>query len=273
MDDETVAKSFPEFPSVEGEPSSLRIQRDWSARAWSGTGTRLVQLQKEVHRSLRKLYESKIVELSDDSGGQDAAEELLKSLRVRVNATGHGGKMTRSGELAAILGETDPADIESLTISNSSQSKTGHISLVFNRDGVQDSLGVVLKVSGHDRSWVGGTAEVISTEVAKGVPSWSPLRHGFASFVFCFLTACGVLSFLVSNSNLDATLLSVPLLSLVIALPAALGVHWLVNKILPGFEVLEPGSSNSGKRLVMGVIAGAGLVLSFVSVIQGFIAQ
>lgn len=274
MSENTAENPFPDFPSLDVEPSSLRVQEDWSGGAWSGTTDRLVQLQNEVHKSLARLYEQQVKKLPDTAEGRESAEVLMQSLRVRVRATGRSGKMTRLGSMEAIFAETDPADIDVLQVSNSAESRSGYVSLAFEKARKADSLGVTLTVSGYDRSWVSGTADILKSEVKKGVPRWAWLRHGFVSFLLSLIVAggiTGVLSATVLNPQVTFWV-SVPLIVLFIAAFLAIALHAGIKRVLPAFEMLAPGESNAGKRVVAGVILATSLVLSLIGVAQGIAA-
>lgn len=231
----------------------------------------MIQLQNEVHHALARLYAQKVKDLPDSPEGLEAAEQLRDSLRLKVQATGSKGKFIRQGGLKAIFDQTVPSDIEALRIANSQEARTGQVVLSFAKTSEAGTVNVQLLVSGRDRPWVDGTAGILSTEIEKGVPRWAFLRHGFASYMFAILVVFGIAGLLKatlwdledsSGLILAATL---PIFSVFLAIP----VHAVAKRVLPGFEIREPGASNAGRKLLVGVVAGVGFLASLVGIAVG----
>jgi hypothetical protein len=129
-------------------------------------------------------------------------------------------------------------------------------------------------VSGRDRSWVAGTADLLSSELAKGVPKWAFIRHGLVAVALAVLLILGSGGLLVATVADDPGSWIGPLVvvGIFVALPCAGLTSHLIRKLFPGFEILQPGASNSGRRTIAGIVTLAGLAFSVVGVVLGVLA-
>ncbi len=266
--------TLPAFPQLGMGESRVRLKKEWSARAWTGKPDRLVQIQDEIQKALRTVYDETVRSLPLTPDGHERAVALGEALRLSVRAAGNENRLTRSGELAAIFAETDLGDIDTLSMSNRDGAK-GHVSLVFRRQSKEGSTTVNLQVSGSDRSWVGGTAELLQTEIAKGVPGWAWLRHGFVSVLLGAMLGWGLAGLLlatVANDPRDS-LFAAAVMGLLFGGTFGGIIIWsLMQRLFPGFEILEPGSSSTGRRVLGGVVTILGLALGIAGVALGVLA-
>jgi hypothetical protein len=245
VSEEQEQSGLPDFPRLAGGPSSkVKLQRDWKARAWAGTGARLVQLQNEVESALARAYAEATRDLPDTEEGREQARRLGGLLRVVVRATGHKGKLSRTGEVSAILAETDP------------------------------SYTTKLMVSGTDRSWVGGTADLLTTEVAKGVPRWARVRAGLVSIFLGALLTWGGGGLLMATvaDHPKGWIAGVAMFGVIGGAVVGLPIWFLVQRLFPGFEILEPGASNAGKRTIAGLVTIVSFLLGVAGVVLGVMA-
>jgi hypothetical protein len=268
------AKPLPAYPRLGGSSSNVKIQNDWTARSWTGTPERLVQIQNHVLDALEKAYDDAVKHLSQDDEGRYEASELGQVLALRVTASGNGGRMTRTGELSTIFAEVDLSDVDEVQMTNG-HAGPASINLSFVKRPKSGSVSVKLKVSGSDRSWVGGTHQLISSEVAKGVPRWAVLRHGAVSAMLGFVVGLGISLALVAfnakdpgpNDYLTAVLIA-------LALGSVVGgtVIWVIMQTLfPGFELVSPGSSNAGRRTLGALFAAANFAVGVVGTVLAIV--
>lgn len=265
---------LPAFPELGSSESRVRLQKDWSARAWTGKPDRLVQIQNEIQKALKVVYDEAVRDWPATPENAERAEALGNALRLSVRASGSDSRLTRSGELSAIFAETDLGDIETLSMRNSDGARA-HVSLDFRRMGKNGSVTVTLKVSGSDRAWVGGTAELLQTEIAKGVPGWSWLRHGFVSALLGILLGWGVAGLFLATvvSDPRGAAFGFGLVGLMGGgLIGGMVIWALLQRLFPGFEIVEPGGSSTGRRVLGGIVTITGLALGIAGVVLGILA-
>jgi len=262
----------PPFPRLSGASTSVDIQRDWSARAWAGTPDRLVKIQNETEAALARIYDQEAGKLLGQSGYD--AVDLADDLRLRVTATGNAGRLTRTGELGAIFAETDLSDIDIVHLSNR-KAAGSHIDLTFRRKPKEGSTAVKLQVGGSDRPWIGGTVELLSSEIAKGVPAWAWLRHGgVATFIgiLMALGAGGLLLATVSDDPRDSIFLVLSTGLVVGGFVGAVVIWPTMKHFFPGLDIHEPGGSPVGRRTLAGAVTLLGLTLGVAGVVLGVLA-
>jgi hypothetical protein len=270
----TDSRPLPRYPRL-ASARQLRIeQHPWKARAWAGSPERLVQIQNLILDQLERAYDDAVKNLSDTEEDRYEAWELGESLSLKVSVKGNGGRMTQHGELSSIFSTaTDVSEVEELHF------KAGEtLSLSFVRNDTQgerpSSVAVKLKVSGSDQAWALGTLQLLSSEIARGVPKWAVLRHGLVSYLLAVMMVLGVGGALVAQYA-DHLASAIVVLATVGSLGAGLlasVVIWpLMLRLFPGFDVVPSGASPTGRR-TLGVaftafnflVGVAGIVLAFV---------
>lgn len=263
------AAPLPKFPRLGRQTSRVRIQHDWSAKAWGGTPERLVQIQNEVEQALERAFDDATNRLQPTEESRDQAEELAQTLRLLVRVIGNDGRMTRTGELSAIFAEADLSDIDELHMANS-KGAPACVELSYVRQPKQGSTAVNLKVSGSDRSWVGGTHQLLSSELAKGVPRWAMLRHGGASALLGLFLALGIAGILIAafadNPNHSIVFALVVAGSLG-SLMGGVTIRMVMLRLFPGFDIFAPGTSPAGRR----TLGAAFALLSFAVGVAGLV--
>ena len=271
----------PDFPRLDAS-TRVRLTREWSAPAWAGTGERLIAVQREMEDSLANYYAERIREL-DAKNGQTPegkaktvkrAETLGEALRLRVRVSGADGRLTRTGELSAVLAESDKSEIETVTIKNETQFTNLPVVEIALQRSPKEGHAIRLKVSGPDRQWVGGAAELLSAELQKSVPWWSFLRRGIVSIAMALLLAWGVAGLLLATVPEDPADVwwTAAFMSSLLAMPVAIFVHIVMISVFPGFEVLEPGSASQGRKVLGALVTLFGVGLSIAGLILGVMA-
>jgi hypothetical protein len=266
----------PEYPRLQ-QTQDVLLTRSWKARCWVGTVDQLVRIQREVEDALASAYATEAAALAAGNGGPAWSGEKLKelgsSLRLRVKVTGAGGKVTRTGELSAIFAEMDVSEVETVVLAN--QPEVTRTSVVLElRQNPDSGMPVRLKVQGDDRTWVGGTLEVLTSSLAKSKPWWSFMRSVPALFGVFLMLSAGVAGIVVAlsekaqdhaPSTFFFTIFGGLFLAIFLGFP-------LGSVVMPGFEIVEPGGAPTPRR-VLGVtvaivsflVGVAGLVLTIVA--------
>jgi hypothetical protein len=274
-----------EFPEAR-EDQSVRLTRQKSFGAWAGRPERLGRIAEEVETALRSAFQE--WKAADEKRPQEQRRLIAtEAWRSEVVVLGAGGKVRRTGAMAAILAEMDLRDIEGITIGNGSRyvyplrDTVPQVAVSF---GIPDRLrmgppyteanGVTISVAGSDRQWVGGIFDTLTNEVRKDVPWWAPARTGRGAFL-------SVLAIAVALASLPIYVLerqgaAMPPAGMFAGLAALLLSFLLVTtagpRVLPQLEVLESGDSPTLKRVaaatatVLGItLAAAGLIATLVA--------
>ena len=267
---------MPEYPRI-AATSEVRLAREWSAPAWSGTRDKMLAIQREVESALARAYDDSVRDLAEDHPGSIArAESIGHELRLNVHATGSQGRLARSGDLAAIFAETDASEIQSVQMSGGNEDWLPCIRLRLFNDPTDSDPAVSLSVSGPDRQWVSGVADLLVGELRKGVPWWGFFRES-STLVVLFTSLLFSLLMLVMYFGSGFYGVTLVFLSSMLAVP--LGVQAsrsspgaIIRRGFPGFEILEPGATATGRKVLGSLVAIAGFALAVAGVVLGVMA-
>jgi hypothetical protein len=156
--------------------AGVRITRNESFPAWSGTRANLESLERLTEESLKDAYGSIIFNLLGPDPDHvrhalvvDQANTVATRLRLNVSVTsGAGGKMIRTGAIAAILAEMDLADVDRVVFRNlrGDDADLPEVYVELNkRPSVRNA--VTLRVTGDDKRWVSATMDMLAAELRK----------------------------------------------------------------------------------------------------------
>lgn len=258
---------LPDYPRLEPRATTI-LSREWSATAWAGAGQRLVSVQGLIEGALEAAYAAAVKEIPESERYPESeARSIGSSLRLRVTVTGAHGRLTRSGELSAILAETDASEIEAVRMETRSSGGLPSVELRTNRKASESEPGVTMKVSGSDRQWVGGLNDLVMTELKKDVPWWAPLRRTWASTAVALAAVLGIFAVVARYSSIDFVLLlaATPVVAFAAWIPLAALFRWS----FPAFEVVEPGGMPRGRR----VLGASVTVASFLLAVAGLVVS
>ena len=163
-----------------------------------------------------------------------------------------------SGDPKEVLGEIDPPTIQRVAVAvPRSYSRTRIEVHLTRRDGC------ALSVAGDDPEWVRAAYSSLVDELRQGVPWWHWLRSLPGAIAFgLFLGLPWPIAIILAGEWTSTVAewlgtFGVFLLSLLSG-----GSYLVIMSLLPGFEVLTPGSPGRGRRvfgvigvLIMGVIS------------------
>lgn len=267
---------LPEYPRL-GGTSEVRLTREWSAPAWSGTGERMLAIQREVESALARAYDDAVRDLPEDGPESAArARTLGEALRLNVHATGSQGRLARSGDLAAIFAETDISEIQSLQMSGGNEDRLPCIRLRLFNDPTNRDPALSLSVSGPDRQWVSGVADLLVGELRKGVPWWGYMRHPSVLIpIFAVLTFFALMLTMLYGSWYwsNQAVIYFAFVAAVLSVPMSRSAPGtIVRTLFPGFEILGPGATAAGKQVLGSFLAVASFSLAVAGVVFGIMA-
>lgn len=250
--DSAEKRSWPEFSSVASE-HQVRLTRESSFRAWVGNVERLSILERQIETALREAYEAYVGSLELDEEDAWEAEVAVEWLRMRTSVTANGGRMTRTGAIAAVLADMDTREVEKITMGNQTNDPDMPVISLRMQANLDNSYRTVkLAVTGSDRQWVAGVHDVLATEIRRGVPKWGFMRSpilGFFLGVAILVGVSGIAMFVGWVEPKD--LLWIGIFGIWIGgFLLAFPLTGLLCKVFPGLEVVEAGGTpRDGKPL------------------------
>ncbi|MDO8308060.1 MAG: hypothetical protein Q7V58_06860 [Actinomycetota bacterium] len=266
--------------------------------AWVGRPDHLLRIEKLVEDALERAYNAELARVArPERATAMHAERFLSYMLMNNEVTGQGGRVRRRGPIASILAEMDTREIESVRLGNADEWDRGGTALsvdglfevqsVLVRFGrgesvVLDPRGTVVRVSGTDPLWVGGTFDALVTEVSRGVPRWAFVFHSWfallVSIMFGTLLAAAVYAYSLQMPDVAmdggvptaAWAVTIGLLAAVVGM--VFGRFTALNQV-GRFEIVEAGSSSRIARLVGAGATIAGLVLAIAGIALAFILR
>jgi hypothetical protein len=275
----TNGEAFPEYPRLTSDVK-LFITREREYRAWSGRPAALVTIQHELEEALRRVYDDRVGELDPtDPKDQFRAEHLGSTLQLRVTVAGRRGALKRTGDLGAILAETDLREIESIRMyaggfGDVPEEVDFHLRSKAEWFSSPADYGVELKVAGRDKRWVGGVFENLRSEVERDVPWWSvmrsrPIALGFGLVLAILVGALAARAWPETSGSDDAWLILMAALLLTFAF--AVGLDALLKRVFPAFELLESHKSSAVRRYAVLIAGLLGFAASVIAIVQVFV--
>lgn len=204
-------------------------------------------------RSIEAILEREFVVRRDSASPKPTvpqAKELAAAMALRVAVFARGGIERRSGDLATIMAEVEPGDVDGVRIGNfQSLSKSSRgFPIIDVRLGQipgaapSEQGGVRIRVNGDNRQWVGGGYDELSLELSRRVPGWSVVTTWWFAILVNLAIVWGIYGLVVAFAHLDArsviNLLSIP------AIFSLIGFTWVMPilvKVFPSFELTPPG--------------------------------
>jgi hypothetical protein len=256
--------------------ADVRLTRTEGFPAWSGSRANLESLQRLTEESLEQAYERVIADLQlDDADAMARASTAATRLRLNVSVTsGVGGRLRRTGAIAAILAEMDLADVDRVVFRNERGDDTDlpEVYVELNkRPSVRNA--VTLRVTGNDKRWVAGTTDMLFAELRKRQPSWAVMRRGTTAVLFAVLLiiagmAVPVAKFASRGPSASSTVAGLVVFSVLLGIPIlGLLLHSLLLRWFPALDLTEVGGTSQVRRV--GAIVG--WVASFALAIAGLI--
>jgi hypothetical protein len=258
------------FPE-RGSSDKTTMTRKKEFRAWVGRPDRLTRISNEVEVALRRAFDDwkPKIEAKPEFLRQTMVEKFAPETRVQ------GGALERRGDLASILSDMDAREIKWVKLGNGSSSGRGDdvpsVSVTIGREPRYKSLGggVSVEVTGSDKQWVAATYDSLINELAKGVPWWSRLIADSAIWVYMLLFAPVVyaISRIGQPKTVDLpTSVGIGVIDGIIATALSFGSFFIARRLLPDFELLEPGGSSKARKAGTFLVALIGLVSGLVTI-------
>lgn len=138
------------------------------------------------------------------------------------------------------------------------------------------ALGSWLRVAG-DKNWVPGALRSISYEVDRGRPWWGFIRHpviavGLTILILAPAFMAGIRSIYWLDSKTgtpDIVIIAATALLTLVSFAGLFLVPMIGNRLLPAFEVLEPGRVTTRQKIARSAGIFVGAFLGLVSILQG----
>lgn len=264
-----------------------RSEKTFHSPIWAGTKADLLDLLARVETGFRDQRLAELREIEDKKArdraegySEDLAEEYAARARKRHEENWRSyavAVVRRSGEevtgtLADVLAALPGSDISELRVYYPSATyEDRKVSLSFT-----PGLGLLGKVRGDDQTWMHGMVSALRTEAARRCPRYGLAHKPWPNFAL-YLGLVGALLLLLTalgsrlrppEADRVISTLVISLVSTVLA--SSLMTQWVLQRVLPRFEVLEPGAKPSGNArlasIFMGVVV-AGVVGVIVNVL------
>jgi hypothetical protein len=252
-----------------------RITRTSKVDAWVGDEERLNRLVR--------ILEGLVADEKGESGVSDDSpwaptitfrQIISGDPELVATATERGG-LTIRGVPHEVFGEMDRSAVQSLELEVSPPGdlrKRDQVRIEFHR-----VKGVSLESRGETK-WIDEAHTRLTEELDRGRPWWWWMRGDPIAWVSVALILSA--SFVLSGTSLMEQDDGSPLtlggralvtltLGLIVSLAGGVGVHSLLQRVLPGFEVVLPGGSGRGAR-ALGVIGA--IILAALGIVATFLA-
>jgi len=253
-----------------------RHAKDWTA--WAGTVSDLQRLARELVPLVQPALDSRLASIDEEETDRLAraatlgnaqyevqartdAETMRRLARERLGAwaeaTYGAGSLEERGEPNEVIETLDPRSIEKLELTAPGGNPTAPASI---RISLDRQTGCRLSVQGTDPSLVAGTFESLRQELQRGIPRWHWMRRestfGWYAMATGLILAVALWPHiqLKSTDSLVWRALAAALLALLPAIGGAALLLWITKRFMPGFELLEPGATPKGRR-VLGFVA------------------
>lgn len=255
------------LPLPEPDPG-VRVQREWSARAWSGPRSSLERIETIANEVMRSAYEDYAAKTVDPE------ERKVLGLRMMVvaNIRDRSGSITRIGTIASSLAQMDSSDVESVLLGTQKDSsgREPFIYIYFRRSGDQ---GVKLQVRGSDQQWVAGTYDRLVEQISRHVPRWHLLRNWLLSISSGAVAGAGIAVAIGGHGPETPHVAVRALLGLMLGGGAGLVILYpAFSMLFPGFEILGPDYRSAARKILGAVIASLSLMLAIAGLVVPFLS-
>jgi hypothetical protein len=275
----------------------VQLTREGSFRGWAGRPDKLIRLARDIEKSLEQLYGEYVAKLPTDSIGEEKASRAAEGLQLKVKVTGAGGRLRRSGSMAAILAEMDLREIETIEMFNGidwggnfsrfGRTISSRFPVIYIKFGPETDYsdfllagpgGIKVIVTGEDRQWVGGIFDVLMSQIATDVPYWTFLRSTSAALIvggFVSLGPAGLI-FAISSKAQQHDLGFVANcfgFSLFFGLCFGyIALRPLFRKLFPALEIVEVGTAPRGRKVLVALVGIVSFALTAAGVILATLA-
>jgi hypothetical protein len=224
------------------------VQLRWPV--WTGSTEDLQPLSSELQRLAEKGCSldrnSTVFSASTDDSQTEAIDEKW---RLQASANYPQLYKTEQGTPEQVLKQLNTKEVRLLQISTKTDwAGRATMRVTFRQyesSWFDDRWGVELYLQSRDHGWVLEAQQALSHAIAQGVPWWAFLRGRFAAILYGMVTAVAAILAFHSLGWFTSILIGEA-----IGMPAGFGSQWLIRKRFPAFEILQPGSTASGARVV-----------------------
>ena len=185
---------------------------------------------------------------------------------------GKDARLTREGDLQAILNEIEVRDIATVVFSNVEPDERFRprtiVQILLTREG-HATKPVQLFVRGDDVQWVAWVFDALSSRLNRCVPIWSTLRNKWSARIAGGAVGVSIEGYIFSQSDHVVSRMWLVGLLIMLTLGGLTGEALLLPLLVrafPAFEVLELGGTPRLRRTLAAAYAVINIGLTFVGV-------
>lgn len=231
------------------------MERSWPA--WAGTKEDLVRIGEKVKEFADRRLQTELARVVPDEHLPDFEESRVRERWKTIAAGPHDPHESMAGMTKQVVDELDPLTIQRFVVD---AGRDGYGDAADLRVSMSPLGGVTLALKSADAGWLADADETLSAEIKRCAQWWGVFRTDRARWAYVVATALlGLAIFVLPKSRNWVGVYD----GLVTGAVAGYWLGRLVKRwVLPGFEVIHPGSTSKGRR-ALGVIAVVALQVLF----------